>query len=305
MNKNEDQFSVFIKKIIIGVVATLVVLITLSNSFYTVKSTERGVLSTFGKVEEKVVEPGLHAKVPFVQRIDKYTIVPQEYKLVVECVGQSAALSKDNQSLGYTSVINYQYNESEVIGIAKNWSRDRLTDNIKNEFIFATKSAVAQFSSSDIASSQLALTKQINEICAAYFSDKGVPIKIVNVTIDSWDWTDDFDQQIKATMTKQQEVKQKAAEVEIATQEAQKLVVQSEAKKAAAQNDADATRIAAEAEAYKNRVIAQNMQTMSAQWAHDEKMKELDKWDGVQPGSKASNFIVTPQYSVLSSTVTK
>src|SRR5574344_1028514 len=119
MNKNEDQFSVFIKKIIIGVVATLVVLITLSNSFYTVKSTERGVLSTFGKVEEKVVEPGLHAKVPFVQRIDKYTIVPQEYKLVVECVGQSAALSKDNQSLGYTSVINYQYNESDVLELQR------------------------------------------------------------------------------------------------------------------------------------------------------------------------------------------
>jgi regulator of protease activity HflC (stomatin/prohibitin superfamily) len=284
-------------------VTTFFLLVLFFSGFYTVKSTERGVLSTFGKVEETIIEPGLHAKIPFVQHIDKYTIVPQEYKLIVECVGQAAALSKDNQSLGYTAVVNYQYNESEIINIAKNWSRDRLIDNMKNEFIFATKSAVAQFSSSDIASSQIALTKSINEICASYFSDKKVPINIVNVTIDSWDWTDDFDQQIKATMTKQQEVKQKEAEVEIATQEAQKIVVQSQAKKEAAQNDADATKIAADAEAYKNKVIAQNMMTMSAQWSHDEKMKELDKWDGVMPGSKAT--IITPNYTTVPITQTK
>ena len=39
-------------------------LLTLFSSFYTVKSTERGVLSTFGKIHDKAGRDGLHSKIP-------------------------------------------------------------------------------------------------------------------------------------------------------------------------------------------------------------------------------------------------
>ena len=264
---------------LVGVVVVIVAMVVTFSAFFTIKSTERGVLSTFGKVE-KVLEPGLHTKIPFVQTVEKYTLVPQEYKLVVPVNGDSAALSKDNQSLGYTSVIQFQYNESEIMDIAKRWSRDRLVDNIKNEFIFATKSAVATYSSSDVASNQLPIAANIKKICIDYFTSTNVPVIITNTTIDSWDWSDDFDTMIKETMKKQQEVKQKEAEVEIATQEAQKTVVSAQAALDAAKLTAESTRVTADAEAYKNRQIAQNAAQQQAQWKHEEEMARLDKWDG-------------------------
>lgn len=277
--ENSNQIRKIITQVLVGVVVVIVAMVVTFSAFFTIKSTERGVLSTFGKVE-KVLEPGLHTKIPFVQTVEKYTLVPQEYKLVVPVNGDSAALSKDNQSLGYTSVIQFQYNESEIMDIAKRWSRDRLVDNIKNEFIFATKSAVATYSSSDVASNQLPIAANIKKICIDYFTSTNVPVIITNTTIDSWDWSDDFDTMIKETMKKQQEVKQKEAEVEIATQEAQKTVVSAQAALDAAKLTAESTRVTADAEAYKNRQIAQNAAQQQAQWKHEEEMARLDKWDG-------------------------
>lgn len=268
-----------VKKAVLWAAGGVFALIVMFSAFFTIKSTERGVLSTFGKVE-KVLQPGLHAKIPFVQSVEKYTLVPQEYRLVVPVNGDAAALSKDNQSLGYTAVIQYQYNENEILKIARQWSRDRLVENIKNEFIFATKSAVAAYSSSDVASNQLPIAANIKKICIDYFTSTNVPVVITNTTIDSWDWSDDFDTMIKETMKKQQEVKQKEAEVEIATQEAQKTVVSAQAALDAAKLTAESTRVTADAEAYKNRQISQNAAQQQAQWKHEEEMARLEKWDG-------------------------
>ena len=43
----------------------LLVVITVFSSFYTIKSTERGVLSTFGKISPGVIDDGLHVKEGF------------------------------------------------------------------------------------------------------------------------------------------------------------------------------------------------------------------------------------------------
>ena len=50
-------------------IVSLFAIIVIFDSFYTVKSTERGVLSTFGKIHDNVVEDGLHVKAPFIQSV--------------------------------------------------------------------------------------------------------------------------------------------------------------------------------------------------------------------------------------------
>jgi membrane protease subunit HflC len=53
------------------VLAALVLLIA-SNSLYVIKQTERGVLLKFGEVVDPDLEPGLHAKIPFVNSVRKF-----------------------------------------------------------------------------------------------------------------------------------------------------------------------------------------------------------------------------------------
>ena len=56
-----------------GVLAVLAIIVFFS-SFYTIRSTERGVLATFGKMSDTVVEDGLHLKIPFIQTIKRVNV---------------------------------------------------------------------------------------------------------------------------------------------------------------------------------------------------------------------------------------
>lgn len=126
------------------------------------------------------------------------------------------------------------------------------------------------------------------------------PITISRTTITNWDWSDDFDRQIKETANRTQQVKQAEQEANIAAANAQKLVREAEAKKQAMQLDAEAQLIKAENEAkakkadadgiaYYNAKVAQNMAVQQQQWKHEEQMAYYEKWNG----------ILVPQYVPL------
>ena len=59
------------RNMILLVVAALVLLLA-SSSLYVIKQTERGVLLRFGEVVKPDLQPGLHAKIPFVNSVRKF-----------------------------------------------------------------------------------------------------------------------------------------------------------------------------------------------------------------------------------------
>ena len=56
---------------------------------------------------------------------------------------------------------------------------------------------------------------------------------------------------------------------------------------AKAEGEAEAAKIEADATAYKNLKVAQNLSVMQAQWKHEEEMARLEKWDGIQVSSQS------------------
>jgi regulator of protease activity HflC (stomatin/prohibitin superfamily) len=64
-------------EIAMGVIITVIVIFVLSvifGCFYTIKSGEIGVVSTFGSLDTYSQGPGLHFKFPFIQRIHKVNV---------------------------------------------------------------------------------------------------------------------------------------------------------------------------------------------------------------------------------------
>jgi membrane protease subunit HflC len=57
---------------VIALIAGVVVVIGLWNSFYIVSQTERAVLLRFGRVVEADVQPGLHMKVPYMNQVRRF-----------------------------------------------------------------------------------------------------------------------------------------------------------------------------------------------------------------------------------------
>ena len=69
-----------IKKIVIILVTTAILILAGINSIYTIKEQEQAVLTTFGKAQA-VTQPGLHFKIPFIQQVQKVNTTIQGFPI--------------------------------------------------------------------------------------------------------------------------------------------------------------------------------------------------------------------------------
>lgn len=292
-----------------GIIALIIIaavaIVVASKSCTVIGPTERGVRVTLGKVSEEIMQPGFRWKTPFVQDIKKLSIVPKEINVTIS-VGNNAAVSKDLQEIGVTSIINYKYvdEDEKLITVVKNYNEGKIYDLINNAFINSIKVQIGQYTIEDLVQKSGEINAKVREDMSRDLAK--YPIEIVQLTIDNWNWPDSFNKQIARTMELKQEAEQAKQRLAIAEQDAQKQVKeaeaakeaairQAEAEKEAAQLKADAKKIAADAQAYENARIAQNINTMREQWQHEERMARLEKWNGKEPGADAT--VITPNYS--------
>ena len=104
--------------IVIGAVVALLVLIVGLNCFTIVQAGHTGVVVTLGKVNNNVLQEGLHFKIPFVQQV--VMIDNRITKLEVS----TEAFSKDLQTVATTLAINYRVDTSKSYSIYKNIGKD-------------------------------------------------------------------------------------------------------------------------------------------------------------------------------------
>ena len=301
-NKNVKNF------IIAGVIALLVI-ITVINSCTVISPNERGVKVTLGQVEGDVLQPGLQFHAPFITRIRCFRLEPKTYEVSFSC-GSDGAITKDMQTVGSTVAVRYVYDERRIMDIVTRYLNDSVIQSAMRDNVKASlKETVGQYSIYDLVEKQNEVTGRVAEAMLTRMAD--YPIDISQTTITNWDWSDDFDKQIKETANRAQEVKKAEQDLKLAEQQAQKQVKEAEAKKAAieqeaeaalikAQKEAEAKKVEADALAYYNAKVAQNYQV-------EIKLKELEielerakKWDGRQvpeyvPLTAAGGIINLPE----------
>lgn len=287
----------FKKKHLISVIVALFVCVTVINSCSTIRQRERGVEYVFGKVKGDIIKPGLKFHTPFISNIQKYSIAPKTFEATFS-VGKDGAITRDMQTVGTTVNVKYAYDELRIMDIATRYGDTVIESAMKSNIIASVKEVVGGYSIYELVEKQPEVTGRVAEAILARMTD--YPITISQTTITNWDWSDDFDRQIKETANRTQQVKQAEQEANIAAANAQKLVKEAEAKKQAVQLEAEASLIKAQNEAkakqaeadgiaYYNAKVAQNMTVQQQQWKHEEQMAYYEKWNG----------ILVPQYVPL------
>ena len=104
-------------KVVMIIAAVLVVVIIGFDCFKIVDAGHTGVVVTLGKVNEGVLQEGLHIKAPFVQQVVKI-----DNRIVKLEVG-AEAFSKDLQTVETTLAINYCVDTDKSYSIYKKyWS---------------------------------------------------------------------------------------------------------------------------------------------------------------------------------------
>ena len=277
--------------IVLIVAIVIICLVVFPSSCTVVNPNERGVEVKLGQVQGDVIQPGLVWHVPFITKIRKFRLEPKTYEVSFSC-GSDGAITKDMQTVGSTVAVRYVYDEKRIMDIVTRYLNDTVIQSAMRDNVKASlKETVGQYSIYDLVEKQNEVTGRVADAMLTRMAD--YPIAISQTTITNWDWSDDFDKQIKETANRAQEVKKAEQDLKLAEQNAQKQVKEAEAKKAAieqeaeaalikAQKEAEAKKVEADALAYYNSKVAQNYQV-------EIKLKELEielerakRWDGRQ-----------------------
>ena len=284
-----------LKLIILGILLSGLV-ITGLDSYSVIDPNERGIDVRLGQMQDEIIQPGLHWRTPFITETRKFKLEPKTYEVSFS-VGADGAITKDMQTVGATVAVRYVYDETRIKDIVTLYAKDSVIENAMKDNVKASlKETTGKYSIYDLVAHQNEITAEVANAMLTRMSN--YPIAINQTTITNWDWSDDFDRQIKETANRTQQVKQAEQEANIAAAQAQKLVKEAEAKKQAAELDAQAEiaranglaeskKIKADAQAYENQKIAQNLDVMKAQWDYEISKIRASKFNGVEVSNQS------------------
>lgn len=199
---------------VVGVVVWIVM--TVALSLHTVGQREVGIVQSFsGTIGSNYKSSGVVMTAPW-NHILKENIGIQ--KEVFEFTASNSAVSKDQQPIEATLVVNYQVEPKQVIRLYKtvgpSWKNVLLDGRIPQDF----KETTAQFSSPDITLQRPRLRKitlaRLRQELGKY------DIRIVDVFVNNVSYSKDYTTAIEEKLVQRQHAQQAEAKVAQATAEA-------------------------------------------------------------------------------------
>ncbi len=250
--------------VIYGIIAVLV-LITAASSVTIVDAGHTGVVVTLGRVNDTVLQEGMHLKAPFVQQVVK--IDNRIVKLEVD----TEAFSKDLQTVSTTLAINYRVDTAKSYSIYKNIGANYESVLVVPAVNEVLKAITAQYTAEESVTNRSlisdGLVNGLNEKL------NSIGLYITDVNIINFDFSEAFINAIEEKQVAQQQLLK-------AETEKQTAITNAEA-------EAATTRIRAEAEAEANNKIKASLS--------DEviRAKFYEKWNGELPDAMGVDSVIT------------
>ena len=257
INPNKKKIGRYIVWGIVGLFAILVFF----SSFYTIRSSERGVLATFGKMSDEVIGDGLHMKIPFIQTIKRVNVQQKKFD------GKENSYTRDVQTSDVEYTINYDLVRENVSKLMKNVGDDYHNRIVVPFIRSAMKQSFGNFAATEIVENRDAVRREIETslrqtLDSNYFMN--VQFQITNIDFD-----DDFETAIKEKQVAEQNAL-KAKNVTIQVEE------QAKQTKIKAQAEAEAMSIKAAA-------LESNPKLVN--------YEAVQKWDGKMPQYMLGNSV--------------
>ena len=222
----------------------LAIIIVGASCISTVPTGHTGILSTFGRVEEKSLPNGMNFHTPWQ---DITTMSNKEQKNT----NNGVCFSKDSQEVTYIYTTKHSLLPSATPNIYKTVGLDYYDILLKKQIenTIAIEFGLVEAENMTALFSQLQAS--VNKSVKAYAEGYGI---IIDVVIDDFDFTDAYTNAIEAKQVAEQEALRDKTQQQMETERARQ---QAERTKIQAENDAEIRRINAEAEAEANKVKAQ------------------------------------------------
>ncbi len=242
-----------------------------------------GILTTFGKVENKTLEAGMHFKLP-IQEVVVMDNRTQKERLTLPC------FSSDIQEVEVIYSINYQIQKENAQTIYKTIGEKYYQIVMEPRIEEAVRSVIAKYSAESLIENRDQLSARITSILEENLHPYN--IDVVNTAIESLDFSDAFTTAVENKQVAQQNKLKAQTEQEQKTMEEQaaaarqKIAAEAEAAVAVIQAEADANVIKIQAEAAEyagqkdaaiNKAVAETLTDLLVEYY------KTKQWDGKLP----------------------
>lgn len=224
----------------IPIIAIILALAVLGVSLFVtqVPTGFTGVLTTFGRVEDRALDPGLNVKMPW-QKI--VTIDNREQRVPFNF----NAFSSDIQQTTVSGSINFQVNPKSAMTLYSSVGMKYSDTLIAPRLFENVKIVIGRYTAENLIAKRDILADEVLTLMKADLESYG--INVISVAIEDVDFTDSFTNAIEAKQVATQDKLRAQTVQEQATMEAE---AQAERQRIAAQAEADVAKIQADAEAY-------------------------------------------------------
>ena len=280
-------------RVVLCAFLALVILITALNSFVIIKAGHTGVVSTFGKVSEDVLQEGFHSKLPW-QKVTKMD------NRIVKLEVLTEAFSSDLQTVSVNLAVGYRVDPNMSYYILKNVGKDYENVLITPAVHEVMKSIVARYTAEkSIANRNEISTSLLNEL-SAKLKTSGIYISDINI-ID-FDFSDTYINAIEAKQVAEQELQKAKTQQEQLTMEqeakAERQMIEAEAAAEVARIQAEAAAevimINAEANAYAGELEAEVNEKIAASLTPTlVEYFKIEQWDGKLPEVSGADTFIT------------
>ena len=256
------------KKVLTTIVVAAVIVALLAivglNCVTIVKAGHTGVVVTLGKVNENVLQEGIHVKAPFVQQV--VMIDNRITKLEVD----TEAFSKDLQTVQTTLAINYRVDTSKSYSIYKNIGKDYETVLVVPAVNEVLKATTALYTAEESVTNRSLISEGLVNGLNEKLNEIGLYVTDVNIV--NYDFSEAYINAIEEKQVAQQKLLK-------AETEKQTIITNAEA-------EAEALKIKAQAEAEANAILSASITKELVEY------NKIEKWDGSLPQVTGGSTIV-------------
>jgi len=245
----------------LSIPVTIVIIIIVILSFVTfVPAGSRGVLLTWGAVEDHIMQEGLNFRTPISQSVVIMSVQTQKFS------SEESSVSSDLQLVTTEVTVNYRLDSSRVNKIYQELSVEYEDRVILPAIKEAVKASTAKFNAEELINKRDLVKAEIEKALKTRVEAFG-GIIVQAVSITNFEFSEQFDRAIESKVTAEQDALRALNELEKIKIEAQQQIEMAIAR---------AKSIEIEAQALK-----ENQELVSLRW--------VEKWDGKLPVTMLGN----------------
>jgi len=254
--------------VILGIVVGILIFIMIIAlaSITTVPTGYVGVKTRFGKVQNDVIQEGLNAKAPFIEKIVKIDCRTQKIELT------SATATKDLQEVTFKIAVNYNINKTTANELYRSVGIKYQDIMVNPAILESIKSVTAQYKADELITKRSEVSNKMQETLKNKIEEKG--FNVIDFNIIDLDFSSEYNQAIEKKQVAEQQAKQ--AEYEL-----QKAKVENEKKVENAKAEAEVMR-------QQNKEITEKTLELKKLEVQE---KLIEKWNGTLPTTSLGDNI--------------